>query len=119
MAAILRLRQAGVAAVHADTTVKRRNHTVRLVCSPIFEKAGREICYQSLAEDKGKLANTTDALHQGMVKQCITQIDPKELERLSIATENTIDMLRLEKMRRRTRREQANADNAPEKGDSI
>merc|ERR1712146_91795 len=50
------LHQTGVTAVHADTTVKRCNHTVRFVRRPIFEKAGRKICYQSLAEDKGKLA---------------------------------------------------------------
>ena len=36
-----------------------------------------------------------------MVQQCITQIDSKELERLSIDTEKTIEMLQMEKIRRR------------------
>ena len=86
---------------------------------PFLKKQEEKFATKVWPKIRGNLLSTTDALHQGMVKQCITQIDPKELERLSIATEKTIDMLRLEKLRRRTRREQVNAENAPEKGDSI
>ena len=84
--------------------------------APFLKKQEEKFATKVWPKIRGNLLSTTDALHQGMVKQCITQIDLKELERLSIATENTIDMLRLEKLRRRTRREQVNAEMHRRKG---
>ena len=88
--------------------------------SPFLKKQEQDFATKIWPKIRGNLLNTTDNIHSNVVQQCITQIDSKELERLSIDTEKTIEMLQMEKIRRRRKHDKDVIINAVgEQRDSI
>jgi hypothetical protein len=88
--------------------------------SPFLKKQENEFATKIWPKIRGNLLNVTDKIHTNVVKQCVTQIDSKELDRLSIDTEKNIEMLQMEKIRRRRKKDKDIISNAVgEQRDSI